>query len=169
VAELDGPVGSLSFDQYVLARGPWLERVAFMLSGDAHLAEDLVQQTLLRAYRRWPKVAEADQPDAYVRRILINQFRSHQRRRPWVEVASSHAPMPEIPQKRHEAIDEHLWLHDALGQLPPRTRAVVVLRYLEDLDVAEVAELLNVTPSSVRATASRALTRLQTLLITEES
>jgi RNA polymerase sigma-70 factor (sigma-E family) len=151
----------MQFDDYVAARGQALLRLAFVLARDEHLAEDLVQTALTDAFRHWRKVSKADHPDAYVRRILVNAHLAWLRRRSSGERATGETPV-EAPSADHaDGIvdrDESRRLLDALA---PRARTVLVLRYYADLDDAAIAELLDVSTSTVRATASRALATLR--------
>lgn len=161
---------TVTFEEYVAARGPWVERVAFLLVGDPHLAKDLTQQTLLQAFRSWPAVASAKQPDAYVRRILINQLRTQQRRRAWTEVVTDDPQPPDRDVNRPiDGVDERLRIQTHLRRIPPRARAVIVLRYFEDLEVSEVASILGISTSAVRATTSRTLDRLAQLISQEDT
>jgi RNA polymerase sigma-70 factor (sigma-E family) len=164
------PSGTATFEEYVAARGRWVERIAFLLTGDPHLAQDLTQLTLLQAFRNWSAVESAQHPDAYVRQILVNQLRTHQRRKAWTEVVTDDPPQPDWGTDRPiDGVDERLRIETYLRGLPPRSRAVVVLRYFEDLEVSEVASTLGITASAVRATASRALDRLAQVISQEET
>lgn len=164
------PSERVIFEEYVAARGPWLERVAFLLTSDPHLAQDLTQQTLLRAFQSWSTVAAAKQPDAYVRRILINQLRTQQRRRSWTEVVTDDPQPPTRDTSQPiDGVDERLRIQAHLRGIPPRARAVIVLRYFEDLEVSEVASILGISASAVRATTSRTLDRLAQLISQEET
>ena len=147
------------FREFVVARTPALLGTAFALTGDRGLAEDLLQTALLKTYRHWPAIRSSEHPDAYVRKIMANQRISWWRRR---RVAESSLPVPDVagPDRRSGVEDrDELW--QALRQLPPRTRAVVVLRYWEDLPEAEVADILGCSVGSVKSQASRGLQRLR--------
>jgi len=151
----------VQFDEYVAARGQALLRLAFVLVRDEHLAEDLVQTALTDAFRHWRKVSRADHPDAYVRRILINTHLAWIRRRSSGERPTADPPAPAPSADHADGIvsrDESRRLLDALA---PRARTVLVLRYYADLDDAAIADLLDISPSTVRATASRALATLR--------
>jgi RNA polymerase sigma-70 factor (sigma-E family) len=151
----------VEFEQYVAARGPALVRLAFLLTRDAHLAEDLTQAALIDAYRHWKKVTRADHPDAYVRRILVNTHLSWARRRSHGERPSDGAldPPPSADHADGVAGADHF--RTIVDELPPRARTVLVLRYYADLDDAAIADLMQLRPSAVRATASRALATLR--------
>ncbi|MEU1601407.1 SigE family RNA polymerase sigma factor [Streptomyces sp. NPDC005708] len=150
------------FQEFVRARWSHLVRTAYLLTGDVHHAEDLTQTALAKAYRSWRRVSRSDSPEAYVRRILVscNSDRFRKRR---VAEALTAAP-PEVAG-RDEAVswtDERSALLAALAQLPPKQRAVVVMRYWEDLSEAEVAGLLGCSPGTVKSQASKALAKLRT-------
>jgi RNA polymerase sigma-70 factor (sigma-E family) len=150
-----------SFEEYVTARGDALLRFAYVLSGDRHLAEDLVQEVLSRIHGRWPRMARIEQPDAYLRTAIVRQFLSWRRRR-----ASGETPTDPLPEQvsiadtasRHAAQDE-MWR--LLATLPRQQRAVLVLRYYEGLTDHEIAETLRCGSGTVRAYASRALAALR--------
>lgn len=151
----------MEFEEYVSARGQELVRLGFTVSGDYQRAEDLAQIALMQAFRAWRKVRTADDPHNYVRRILINAYLSMTRRRSFTE-----APTAEIDAERtvpDPATDivnsDDLWR--SLARLSARERVVLVLRYYQDLDDHTIADLLGIKPSSVRATASRALATLR--------
>jgi RNA polymerase sigma-70 factor (sigma-E family) len=151
----------VEFEEYVSARGQELVRLGFTVSGDYQRAEDLAQIALMQAFRAWRKVRTADDPHNYVRRILINAYLSMTRRRSFTE-----APTAEIDAERtvpDPAADivnsDDLWR--SLATLSARERVVLVLRYYQDLDDHTIADLLGIKPSSVRATASRALATLR--------
>ena len=142
------------------SRWPGLVRLAFGLTGDRWLAEDLAQTALVSAYASWWRVHRADDPDAYVRRILINASKSRWRRGRVAEQAAG--PPAEVPAADPAVtIGERSALLKALGALPPRQRAVVVLRYWEDLSDAQAAALLGCSASTVRSQAARALAKLR--------
>ena len=157
----------MDFSEYVVARGAALERFAFVLTGDAHLAQDLVQTALLKAYRRWRWVARAEHPDAYVRRIVTTSFvdwrrRRTQRREPVDELPDRPAAAsPPDPADRVADRDE---LQRALATLSPRQRAVLVLRHYEGWDDAAIAAALRCGEATVRTHASRGRQRLRAAL-----
>ena len=159
-----GPEG---FDAFVQARGWALLRFAYVLSGDAHLGEDLVQEVLARMHRRWPKVIAMHHPEAYVRTAIVRQFLSWRRRRSAGETILAEVPEPAglaEPQQRVLAQD-HMWR--LLTGLPRAQRAVLVLRFYCDLPDDEIARLLECGESTVRSQASRALARMRTMLVDE--
>ncbi len=147
------------FEQWVAARRPALMRTAYLLTGDPHDAEDLVQTSLIKVVPHWARVA-AD-PEAYVRQVLVTANVSRWRRRRWREVHTDALP---DRAGASPATDDRLALRDALAQLAPRQRAVVVLRYYEDLTERQTAEVLGVAVGTVKSQARDALTRLRALL-----
>jgi RNA polymerase sigma-70 factor (sigma-E family) len=154
-------VGPASFEEFVLATGDRMHRSALLLCGDHHLAEDLTQTTYAKVYAAWSTVSAADSPTAYTRTVLLRTFLSHRRLR-----RSSERPVGELPETAGDEPDPGLRLDllAALRRLSPSDRAVLVLRYWEDLSVAHTAHLLGIRESSCRARASRALARLRTHL-----
>ena len=149
----------MSFEEFVAARLPALLRYAVVLTGDRHLAEDLVQDVLINAHRRWKRIAGTDRPDQYVFRMVTNAYLSWRRRWSTRQILLVDPPertadgFPERPEQ------SELW--QRLGRLPRQQRAVLVLRYYEDLSVAETAEVLGCAPATVRSTTSRALAALR--------
>jgi len=151
------------FREFVVGRSGALLRTAYLMTGDRGLAEDLVQSTLTKAYVSWGRVQSADNPDAYVRRILINTGIRAGRRRQITEIL--HADPPEAPAPDTTAhVDERQRLAAALTDLPPRQRAVVVLRYFDDLSEVSVAEILSCSVGTVKSQASKALAKLRLAL-----
>jgi RNA polymerase sigma-70 factor (sigma-E family) len=160
---LDEPVTAVrrpeSFEEFVVATGDRMLRTAVLLTGDRHAAEDLVQSAYAQAFSRWRLVSRADNPAAYTRMILTRLFLSDRRRKRVREL-----PLLEGADAPTTSGDPSLRLSlvDALGTLPPRDRAVLVLRYFHDLPVAEVADQTGLSESACRTRASRALARLRT-------
>ncbi|MEV1331722.1 SigE family RNA polymerase sigma factor [Micromonospora costi] len=151
------------FTAFVNERGDVLLRVAYALAGNQHAAEDLLQNALAKAYARWPRIRGDAEP--YVRRILYHDQISGWRRRsrrPEVPVAV----LPERAADRDSGDDTdlRLLLRDALLALPPRQRAVLTLRYLEDLSVEETANVLGCRVGTVASQASKALAKLRRLV-----
>jgi RNA polymerase sigma-70 factor (sigma-E family) len=148
------------FDGFMRGRWPAMVRLAYALTGDAGHAEDVAQAAFARAYASWGRVRRAGDPDAYVRRIVINEHRSRFRRhRVAEELCGDLADTPggssqPGPEDRSELLD-------ALDRLGPRQRAVVVLRYWLDLSEAETAAALNCSVGTVKSQASRALATLR--------
>ena len=152
------------FEAYVLARGRALERFAYALTGDAHRAQDLVQNVLLKAYRRWDRITALEHPDAYLRRMLTNGYLDWRRRR-----GSTELPVDEIPD--HEALPDLAvgvvdrdQLTRALRQLSPHQRAVLVLRHIEGQSDEDIATALGCSIGTVRTHATRGRVRLHAAL-----
>jgi RNA polymerase sigma-70 factor (sigma-E family) len=153
--------GDAEFRDFARAAGPNLFRSAVLLTGDWHLAEDLVQDALARMYRIWPGIGRIDNPAAYAQTVLAHQFLSHRRRR-----SSGERPSDALPETAADSPDADLRiaLIAALAQLPKRDRAVVVLRYLADRSVDQVAADLGRTPSAIKIQSMRALATLRSSL-----
>jgi RNA polymerase sigma-70 factor (sigma-E family) len=148
------------FREFVVARWQALVRTAYLLVGDHGLAEDLVQTTLERVHRRWERIERRDQPEVYARRILINLAISWRRRRrvheiPVAAVADASAGSDVEPPDLGDAV----WT--AVRRLPPRMRAVIVLRYVEDRSEADTADLIGCSVGTVKSAASRGLARIR--------
>jgi RNA polymerase sigma-70 factor (sigma-E family) len=152
-----------SFDAYVRARWAGLFRIAYLLTGDRHRGEDLVQQALLRVAGRWSTVVAAGDPDRYVRRVLYHEHISWWRRgmRAVTEVTAE-AP-PAAAADPSDRVVTALAVHRALARLAPRQRAVLVLRYFEDLSEAQTAEVLGVRVGTVKSQLRDGLARLRVL------
>lgn len=148
------------FSEYMAARQPSLLRTAYLLTGDRHTAEDLVQTALAKLYLSWDKVLRHDSLDGYVRRILVNEHNSLWRR-PWKKRETTTSELPEeAAEPAPGSHDADLW---ALVQtLPRKQRAAVVLRYYEELSEAETAAVLGVSVGTVKSQTSRALDTLRT-------
>jgi RNA polymerase sigma-70 factor (sigma-E family) len=154
------------FDAFMRGRWPAMVRLGYALTGDVGHAEDLAQAAFARAYASWGRVRRAGNPDAYVRRIVINEHRGRFRKHRVAEelrgdpgeTASWQRQGPE----EHQVLDDRRALLDALRALGPRQRAVVVLRYWLDLSEAETAAALNCSVGTVKSQASRALATLRT-------
>jgi len=151
-----------SFDEFVREQLPRLSRYALMLAGDADVAADLVQDVLAKAYRHWGRVERADRVDHYVLRMLTNQYLSW--RKSWS--VRSLVLVSDVPERSDgadvatdHAIRDEMW--ERLGRLPKRQRAVLVLRYYEQLADSEIASVLGCSPTTVRGYAHRAITTLR--------
>ncbi|HWE34881.1 MAG TPA: SigE family RNA polymerase sigma factor [Solirubrobacteraceae bacterium] len=153
----------VDFDRFVNDSTDGLLRTAYLIVWDLHDAEDLVQETLFKVARRWRKVRRMDRPLAYARRILVNQALdgSQRRARARAELVEAQAPDAAI-----DSVDpgDHDELLRALKDLPPRQRAVLVLRFFLDLPEAEVAAAMGVSLGTVKSTTSRGLARLEQTL-----
>lgn len=147
----------VGFEEFVLAHSAALHRTAVLLTKDAHAAHDLLQEALLRAWRSWHRITGP--PEAYVRTILLRQFLSDRRRR-W----HGELPTEELPEHRTAVepdSETRLTLADAVRDLPPQQRAVVVLRYFHDLTEADTARTLGLAVGTVKSHHSRALAALR--------
>ncbi len=147
------------FEDFVAGRGQALQRFGYALTGDWALAEDLLQTALAKAYPRWSRVLR-DDPEAYVRKIMVNTWSSWWRRRWRGELPTRQLPEAAAADS-YADVDSRQALRTALAQLPPRQRAVVVLRYHQDLSEAQVAELLGISVGTVKSQAARALASLR--------
>jgi RNA polymerase sigma-70 factor (sigma-E family) len=149
-----------AFAGYVTARLPALLRLAHLLTGSAQEADDLVQNALVRTCRAWPRIRSQGDPDAYVRRVMVNARNSWWTRRriePSIDVVGDRAAPPGVDVGERD----RMW--QALATLPRRQRAVLVLRYYEDLSEAEIAGVLGCTPGTVKSQAHKALAKLRAL------
>lgn len=149
------------FEQYMAARQPALLRTAYLLTGDQHSAEDLVQTSLAKLYLSWDKVQRRELVDGYVRRIMVNEHNSLWRRA-WKRKEFATDTIPDhtgVEDRPDHGERSALW--DFVQTLPRKQRAVVVLRYYEDLSEAEVADILGISVGTVKSQSSRALAALR--------
>ncbi|HEY0804626.1 MAG TPA: SigE family RNA polymerase sigma factor [Pseudonocardiaceae bacterium] len=161
----------LDFDEFARAQLPSLVRFAAALTGDTQLAQDLVQDTLVRAYERWTRVAGADRPDLYLRRMVLNAYLSW--RRLWyqrtvhtvADPADGPHPVTVDPAGR---VADRAQLSELLGRLGRQQRAAIVLRFYEDRDDDEIAEVLGCSPVTVRSHISRGLATLRLRIRAEQ-
>ncbi|KMS89942.1 RNA polymerase sigma24 factor [Streptomyces regensis] len=146
--------------EFAAVRSGPLFRTACLLTGDWHLAEDLVQETLAKMYRSWRRISRAESPVAYADTVLVRSFLSQRRR------SSTERPSDRLPDAAAPARDAELRmaLLDGLARMSAKDRAVLVLRYWEDRSVEETAQVLQLSPGAVRARSMRALERLRALL-----
>ncbi|MFC8719094.1 SigE family RNA polymerase sigma factor [Kitasatospora sp. NPDC057198] len=153
------------FEEFVAFRAGHLLRTAFLLTGgDAHLAEDLVQEALGRVFVKWRKISRLDNPSGYAQTVLINTFLSYRRRRSSTERVTDVLPETGVDDPDPAL---RLTLLRALSALPPADRAVLVLRFWEDRSVEETAGVLRIGDSAVRTRTRRALVRLRAVLGTD--
>ncbi|MEU3185033.1 SigE family RNA polymerase sigma factor [Streptomyces sp. NPDC006923] len=155
--------GDGDFEAFVAAHGPRLLRVAWLLTGDAHLAEDLLQSTLAKVWPKWARIA-GDRPEAYVRKALVHTHASWWRRRWWGELPYGELPESAGAVDAYAHVDLEQSLAAAVRALPVRQRAVVVLRYFEDLSVEETAATLGCATGTVKSQSARALRALRAAL-----
>ena len=150
-----------AYKEFAVARAGQLFRSACLLAGgDTHLAEDLVQETLGRMYVVWGRMGQVDNPAGYAQTVLVRTFLTHQRRR-----SSHESPAAVLPDRAaQDSFGDaalRVALLTALAALPPKDRAVLVLRYWEDRSIEETAAVLQSTPGAVRTRTTRALSRLR--------
>jgi len=160
--------GTLSFDELVVSTERRLLRLGLMLTGGVHSAEDLVQTVFARAHRKWDRIQALDNPEAYLRTMVVNEFLSWRRL-----LKNGELPVAEpADQPSGEDIGARLAQRDAtwrlLKELPRQQRAVLVLRYYEDLPDDEIAAVLGCAPATVRSNAARGLATLRNNLPAEE-
>jgi RNA polymerase sigma-70 factor (sigma-E family) len=146
-----------TFDDFVRARSSALFRYGFVLTGNADDAADLVQEALLKLGDAWHRVVKKDDPEGYVRTVMARQHISWWRRRRRERLVAE-TPEAAYLEARLES-DASLWAD--VRRLPPRQRAVVALRFYEDLPYADIAKILGVSPGTVRSQAARALEKLR--------
>jgi RNA polymerase sigma-70 factor (sigma-E family) len=155
------------FSAYVAASSIRLRRMAYLLCGDWQRAEEELQAALVKLYLAWNRLQSRDALDGFVRKIVVRQLidehrRPRRREQPQAELPepTTFPPMP---------LEDRLAIREALAQVPARQRAVLVLRYYEDLDVAETARLVGCTEGTVKSQAARGLARLRELLAAADS
>jgi RNA polymerase sigma-70 factor (sigma-E family) len=144
-----------------------LHRMAYAVCGDGSLAEDAVQAALVSAYRTWPRVRDAVSSEAYLRKMVVNQLLSWRRRKSWRTSDLGRQGEP-IRASHEDEVIEHQRVWSAVGLLPPRQRAVIVLRYYEGMTEAEISELLDIRPGTVKSQASAAMAHLRATLAETE-
>jgi RNA polymerase sigma-70 factor (sigma-E family) len=151
------------FREFMRGRWPAMVRLAYGLTGDLGHAEDVAQEAFARAYASWSRVARTGDPDAYVRRIVINENNSRFRRRRVTERLVDAVPEPSGPRAADtaDALGDSAALLKALRRLGPRQRAVIVLRFWMDMSEAETAAALDCSVGTVKSQASRALAALR--------
>ena len=148
------------YREFVVSRAASLHRTAYLLCGDWHLADDLVQETFVQTFRHWRRVQWADNQNAYVKRILINEFKRHWQRYGGLPVrADTDHPEVAVPDVSDEVVNRADLLR-ALLTLPARQRATVVLRYLEGMSERDTAAVMRCSQGTVQSQTARALNRL---------
>jgi RNA polymerase sigma-70 factor (sigma-E family) len=152
-----------AFESFVRDRGPALHRYGYVLTGSAHDADDLVQEALIRLRGAWTRVERQNDPTGFVRttmaRLHISSWR--RRRREWLTAIVPDRALPDVAPDQVAASEADQIMWRALGALPPRQRAVIVLRFYEHLTDNEIAETLGVSKGTIRSQASRALDKLR--------
>lgn len=161
----------MTYEEFVAARLPAVLRYATALTGSPPLAEDVVQEVLVRAQARWRRISAAERPEAYVRRMVLNEYLGWRRRRASRDVLTAPADLELVgpavadPAEAHGERDR---MRLALATLPRRQRAVLVLRFYEGLTDVEIAADLGCSAGTVRSHASRALATLRAALDAKE-
>jgi RNA polymerase sigma-70 factor (sigma-E family) len=148
------------FSEFMHTRWLQLLRLGFVLTGDKSLAEDLAQTALARAYASWPRIRRAGDPDAYVRRVMVNANHSWFRKRRVAEQLTGTVPEPD-PVDATGGCDDRVTVMAALMSLPVGQRSVVVLRFWLDMTETQVAEALGCSVGNVKSQASRAVAKLR--------
>ena len=151
------------FTEFAAIASPRLRRTAFLLCGDWHTAEDLAQTTLAKMFVAWRRVSQLDAVHAYATRTLVNSYLASRRRKRAAELLLSRLPEHSVQPPEPEP-ELRLMVLDALATLPAKARAVVVLRYWEDLSIEQVADLLGCSPGNVKSQSARSLDKLRAVL-----
>lgn len=154
-----------AFAEYFAARSTALRASAYLLCGDWHRAEDLVQAAFIKLYLVWHRLGAHDRLDVYTRKVLVRTFLD-ERRRGWFRRVRVTADPAETSVPPDDSVEERELLVRALDRLPPRQRAVLILRYWEDLSVDDVATAMGCSPGTVKSQASRGLVALRRVLPT---
>jgi RNA polymerase sigma-70 factor (sigma-E family) len=152
---------SEDFVEFAASSSARLRRAAFLLCGEWHTAEDLAQATLAKVFVSWRRISRRDAAYAYATRTLVNTYLADRRTKRAGELLT--APLPERPVEQ-QAPELRIMVLDALAALPPRARAVVVLRYWADMSVEQVAALLDCSEGAVKSQSARGLDKLRPLL-----
>jgi len=150
------------FREFVEARLPTMRRSAYLLCGDVHEADDVVSVALAKLFRHWRRVSHMEHPDAYVRRILLTTYLD-ERRRPWRQERLVESVPEPVPPPESDVLDR-MTLLGLLARLSPRRRAVLVLRFFEDLSIEQTAEALQCATGTVKAHTHQGLAELRAML-----
>ncbi|MFC0436047.1 SigE family RNA polymerase sigma factor [Kutzneria buriramensis] len=153
----------IAFAQFVTAKADSLQRTAYLLCGDWHRAEDLTQVTFTKLYRSWPRLTDRDALDGYARKVLVRAFLS-ERRLGWFRREHVTAEHAESPERGWSPPEDRMVLLAALAKVPPGQRAVLVLRYWEDMSIEDTARALECSEGTVKSQAARGLQALRALL-----
>lgn len=156
------------FGEFALARSPALRRTAYLLCGDWHQAEDLVQTALTRMYLVWRRVTRRDRLEGYLRQVVLRAYLDD-RRRGWFRRESVCEELPDQPAAQPASCEERLVIFQALTKVPPGQRTVLLLRFWEDLGVEETAAVLGCSTGTVKSQTARGLATLRNLLQATES
>ena len=158
------PTDDADFSAFVAASARRLLRGAYLITGDLAEAEDLLQSSLERAYRRWPSIRQKDVPEAYVRKIIVTAAIDAGRRRKFASAPLNEEQLPGLPDAAVERLPARAALLSCVRELPPGQRAVLVLRYFDDLTEAETARVLGCSVGTVKSQHARAMARLRELV-----
>lgn len=160
------PAAPPGFTEFVMGRSASLFRTAVLLTRDPHSAQDLVQTALTKVWRNWDRIQ--GEPEAYTRKVMLNQFLTDRSRRWTGEHPTEHLPehpvhdrRTEVPDDPARVVTDQATLADAIASLPPRQRAVIVLRYFHDLTEAQTAEAMGTSTGTVKSQHSKALAALR--------
>lgn len=148
---------------YVTANLVPLRQLAYLLCGDEHTADDLVQQTITKLFVRWRRLRDVEHLDRYVRTMLVNTFLD-ERRRPWSRVVALMSRPVEPPPVPDHSVEDAIVVRAALAKVPRKQQAVLILRFLCDHSVEEVAEIMGCSLGTVKSQSSRGLAKLRYLL-----
>lgn len=154
----------MTFEEYVAARLPVLLRQATVLAGDAHVAEDVVQDVLIKVQPRWERIRELDMPDAYLRKMIINELLSA-RRRVAATLRRERVQWPAPAQDDADVVVQREAILQVIRTLPVRQRIVIALRFYEDMADCDIAAVLGCAEGTVRSQASRALAKLRETVV----
>ena len=157
------------FRSFVAARSPSLLWFAHLLTGDRYAAEDIVQTALAKTAAGWSRVRRKDNPEGYVRRAIVNTHLNAVRRRPWREQPREHIPEDVDSRSREHELDDRDSMWHALAGLPPRQRAVLVLRYYDDLDSVEMCAILGCSRETLAVRIHRSLRALRHAIAKESA
>lgn len=149
----------MEFEQFAADALPRLVRFTAAMCADRALAEDVVQEVLIRVHARWDRIGSLDAPEAYVRRALVNEYVSW--RRKWSRVEPREHLPSRVEPDHSDRITSRSAIAQRLAELPPKQRAVLVMRFLDDMSDADIAEALSCRPATVRAYAARGLATLR--------
>lgn len=152
----------MTFEEYVAVRLPALLRQATALAGDPHVAEDVVQDVLVKAQSRWARIRDMDVPDAYLRKMIVNELMSA-RRRAAAAVRRERVARPIPAEDGTDLVVQRDAIRHVIRALPTRQRIVIALRYYEDMADGDIAALMGCSVATVRSQASRALAKLRGL------
>jgi RNA polymerase sigma-70 factor (sigma-E family) len=154
------------FREFAVSHAASLRRTAFLFCGDWHMAEDLMQASLMKIYQAWHRVQQQDHAGAYARKVLLRTWLD-EKRRPWRRVEQRDGELPEVADTTADPdlTNNRLWarelVHAGLLRVPPRQRAVLVLRYFEDMSVTDVAVVMGCTEGTVKSQTARGLAALR--------